>query len=205
MTGLMGLPPRVHELAVTELTGTALFMAKDKNVPVTDEHCALFARNVVALLDDLTIERITRGELRAWASAAASINRLLDVCAASEVLYLIRILEGNPHPDRSQMIAEAEVWMREALANDTSDRRLRWPDLLEMAQSHRRARASGPVSILFPNTRGVRAGYLLDRDAKAQNSVGPHRGMGTPLLARCRSLILQPDAVGSLSCGETTR
>jgi hypothetical protein len=43
----------------------------------------------------------------------------------TEALYLMRVLEGNPHPDRSQLIAEAEVWMREPLANDTSDRRFR--------------------------------------------------------------------------------
>jgi hypothetical protein len=165
MTGRIGLPPHIQELAVANVTETALLLAEDKNVPVTSEHCALFARNVVELLDVLSIQRIARGDIKAFASAAASINRLLDVYAATEVLYLVRILEGHSHPDRSQMIAEAEVWMREALANDTSDRRLRWPDLLEMAQSHLRARASGPVSILFPNNGSMRAKYLLDREA----------------------------------------
>jgi hypothetical protein len=156
------------------------------------------------LLDVLSIQRIARGEIKAWASAAASINRLLDVYAASEVLNLMRILEGNPSPDRGQMIAEAEVWMRETLANDTSDRRRRWPDLLEMAQSHLRARAPGPVSILFPNTQGVRVGYVLDRDAKAPRPAHEQQRMATPLLARCRSMNLQPRAIGSPSPRETT-
>jgi hypothetical protein len=57
------------------------------------------------LLDVLSIQRIARSDIKAWASAAASINRLLDVCAASEVLYLMRVLEGHSNPDRGQMLA----------------------------------------------------------------------------------------------------
>jgi hypothetical protein len=163
-------------------------------VPVASEHCSLFARNVVELLDVLSIQRIARSDIKAWASAAASVNRLLDVYAATEVLYLVRILEGNPNPDRRKMIAEAEVWMREALANDASDRRLRWPDLLEMAKSHLRARASGPVSILFAYNGGMRVGYLLDPDAGTRKSTDDRSGMGTPLLARCPSINLKPVA-----------
>jgi hypothetical protein len=204
MTGRTGLPQHIHELAIANLTQTALILAEDKNVPVTDEHCALFARNVVALLDVLAVQRIARGDLRAWASAAASINRLLDVYAATGVLYLMRILEGNPNPDRSRMIADAEVWMREALANDTSDRRLRWPDLLEMAQSHLRARVSGPVSILFPNNSGILAVYLLDPDASTRRSMDDQGEMGTPLLARCPSRAAKPVATSS-STRETAR
>jgi hypothetical protein len=199
MNGRAGLPHRIYELAVTNLTETALLLAEDKNVPVASEHCSLFARKVVELLDVLSIQRIARSDIKAWASAAASVNRLLDVYAASEVLYLMRVLEGHSNPDRSQMIAEAEIWMREALANDTSDRRLRWPDLLDMAQSYLRARASGPVSILFPNTGGIRAGYLLDREANARKAMDDQGGMGTPLLARCPSIDPKPVAASSSS------
>jgi len=48
MTGRTGLPQHIHELAVKNMTQTALSMAEDKNVPVTVEHCALFARNPAA-------------------------------------------------------------------------------------------------------------------------------------------------------------
>jgi hypothetical protein len=199
MTGRIGLPPHIQELAVAKVTETALLLADDKNVPVASAHCSLFARNVVELLDVLSIQRIARNDVKAWASAAASVNRLLDVYAATEVLYLVRVLQGHSNPDRSQMIAEAEVWMREALANDTSDRRLRWPDLLDMAQSHLRARASGPVSILFSNTGGTRAGYLLDPHATSRKPMDDQGGMRIPLLVRCPSIAPKPVATSSSS------
>jgi hypothetical protein len=41
MTGRTEPPQHLHERAIASLTQTALAMAEDKNVPVTEEHCAL--------------------------------------------------------------------------------------------------------------------------------------------------------------------
>jgi hypothetical protein len=66
-----------------------------------------------------------------------------------------------------------------------------------MAQGQLRARASGSVSIMFPNNGGCRAGYLLDPDAGTRKSMDDQGGMGTPLLARCPSIKLKPVAPSS--------
>lgn len=181
MTGRPVLPPRIHALAVASLTDAALGMAEDKNVAVTVKQCVGFATSIVEVLDASTIYRLTECDPEAAAKAAAAINRLLDVCAASQVLRVMQGLDGFEHLDQTKIIAEANAWMRNITANDVPGQRFRWPDPVEMATRYYRARSSGPVSITFPSDRGVRAGYFLDRDSNTGD-------MNVPVLARCPAM-----------------
>jgi hypothetical protein len=183
MTGVSRLPPHIYALAVDSLTDAALGMAEDKNVIVTAGQCAGFARAVVDVFDVLTVHRITLCDPEAAARAAAAINRLLDVCAASQVLRVMQGLNGFELLDQNKIVAEANAWMRDMTANDAPGRRFRWPDPVEMATRYFRARSSGPVSITFPDDRGIRAGYFLDRDVAPTKADSPD--MSTPLLVRC--------------------
>jgi hypothetical protein len=172
----------IYRVAVATLSDVARDMARDKNVIVTTEECVGLARGLLRVFGATRIYRITKFDPKATAIAAVSINQLLDVLAASQVLHLLRILEGVKEPDRAQTIAEAEVWMRDVIANDRCDDRFCWPDPLEMALRHHRARFSGPVSILLPNLGRGRMGYLLER-TPASTEVG--KNANVPVLVRC--------------------
>jgi hypothetical protein len=194
MTGRAVLPPKIYALAVASLTDAALGMAEDKNVAVTVKQCVGFASAIVEVLDASTVYQLTECDPEAAAKAAAAINRLLDVCAASQVLRVLEGMDGFERLDQSTIIAEANAWMRDITANDAPGQRFRWPDPVEMAKAYFRARSSGPVSITFPNDRGVRAGYFLDRASASVKTDSP--GMSTPLLTRCPAMGLRRELYG---------
>lgn len=194
MTGRSGLPPKIYALAVGSLTDAALGMAEDKNVAVTVKQCIGFARAIVEVLDASTVHSLTECDPEAAAKAAAAVNRLLDVCAATQVLRVMHGLDGFEHLDQTKVIAEANAWMRDITANDAPGQRFRWPDPVEMAKAYFRARSSGPVSITFPDDHGVRAGYFLNRATARVKTESC--GMGTPFLARCPAMGLHRQLSG---------
>jgi hypothetical protein len=212
------LPPKLYQHVIAELTSAAVGMAHDKNVSVSPEDCASVAHIAVEKFNAATIDGISRCEPGAIALVVATINRILDVFAAAQVIQLLRSMEGYDQLDPRMIITEAEAWMCEiTIANFAGDMRYRWPAPLEMVRSYYRAGTSGPVSARYPEGRSMRAAYFLDpgacrRAAKgarpALSPVGPiHPVAGaakaprkkhvraeltlpslTPLLIRCPAL-----------------
>jgi hypothetical protein len=167
-------------------------MAKVKNVAMTPEQCAKVAAAMIDSFDPAVVHRLTNSEPEAVTLAAAAINRLLDVCAATQVLHLMHTLQGFDILDPRKLAAQAQAWVDNLLANDEGRNQYRWPDPMEMVTKHYKARSSGPVSVTMPVGQGAGVGYFVDpsasrRSAKARMQKGP-TSMLEPLLIFCPSL-----------------
>jgi hypothetical protein len=154
------LPPQIYDDACAILTEAARDMAVTKNIHLLPGQEGEVAAMAIKALDTAIIHELIRCEGDAVALAAATVNCLLDGVAACHMIQVMRALEGFDQLNPEQTIADAKAWIARQVANDTGDKRLRWPDPMDMAIRYFRARSSGPVAIQFSGA--VRAAYLVD-------------------------------------------
>ena len=178
------------------LEGALFDMAAKKNVTVAPELGAKLADAIMDKLALATISGIAGLRREALGTAGSTINRLLDICAATRVLDLLWAVDGIEHPGIEHIRAQAQAWTSDCPRNDNADWRYRWPDEEEMVREYLKARSSGPVSIMCPAEKPGQMGYLLDRaahGAAANKAAGddaapPQDDMPVPLLIRCPGL-----------------
>gem|GEM_PF-2188942 len=154
------LPPQIHDDACAILTEAAKDIAVTKNVRLVPGQESEVAAMAIKALDTAIIYGLIRCEAGSVALAAATVNCLLDLIAACEVIRIVRGAEGFDQLNPDQTLADAKAWIARQVANDTGDKRLRWPEPIDMAIRYFRARSSGPVAIQFSGE--VRAAYLVD-------------------------------------------
>jgi hypothetical protein len=172
---------------LSEMTRAAIGLAKEKNVVASVERCAITARAAVDSFDADMLWRVARYEPAAIALAAASLNRILDMLAATRVIYCMWAVRGVDHLDHGDVVRQAEDWMRRLIvANDLPDRRLRWSDPVETVKTALGACAAGPVTVTMPEGQPLRVIHLYDpstaRAARDKNHTDT--AMLTPLLVR---------------------
>jgi hypothetical protein len=160
MSSPSALPPQIHDDACAILAEAAKDMAITKNVRLFPGQEGEVAAMAIKALDTAIIYGLIRCEVDSVALAAATVDCLLDGVAACHAIQVMRALEGFDQLNPDQTLAHAGAWIKQRVANDTGDRRLRWPDPMDMAIRYFRARSSGPVAIQFSGA--VRAAYLVD-------------------------------------------
>lgn len=155
-----------YRRAVDGLADAAVNMARAKNVAISMEDCAKLARLTVESLGASTIHGIAKCLPQPVTLAAATLNRLLDIWAATQVIHLLRSFEGYDHFDHGEVVTQAQAWMRNiCLANFSGDTRYRWPDPGTMVTDYYKTGASGPVAVKYPDAYPVVTMYRLDRPA----------------------------------------
>lgn len=122
-------------------------MAVTKDVHLLPGQESEVAAMAIKALDTAIIHDLIRCEGDSVALAAATVNCLLDGVAACHAIQVMRALEGFDQLNPDQTLADAGAWIKQRVANDTGDRRFRWPDPMDMAIRYFRARSSGPVAI----------------------------------------------------------
>jgi hypothetical protein len=182
--------------AVIAMAEATRNIAKVKNVtlePGLDERLAAVA---VDTLDAATLCRLMRAEPGATIGAAAIINRMLDICAASRVISLLWNIYGFENVDPAWAMTQAEAWMKNVgIANEIGDNRYRWPDAAGMVIAHYKARSYEPVRIQLPADYRMRAFYQVDREAIRRSSKADALQGPVALTFRCSALPENPHAL----------
>jgi len=180
MTILWTLPPHIRDDATAILVDAARDLAVTKNVRLAPGQEAEIADMALAALKPTTIHELIACGPAAVTHAAGTLNFLLDTFAACQVIQIMLELEGCGPLDPARTFADATAWVRQRVANDVGDQRYRWPQPIDMATRHFRARSSGPVAIAFPGA--VRAVYFLDR-SRCRSSTSTASPARPPALA----------------------
>ena len=165
------LPPHIRDDATGILIDAARDLAVTKNVRLAPGQEAEIADMALVALPSAITRQLAACGPAAIARAAGTLNFLLDTFAACQVIQVLRELQGVGPLDPAQTFADATAWVRQRVTNDIGDQRYRWPDPIDMAHGHLKARSSGPVSITFPGV--VRAAYFLDPSRLRSSTTNP--------------------------------
>jgi hypothetical protein len=164
-------------------------IAAVKNIPITPDYAAALSACAVEAIAPDEVCHLLNLESAAVVVAAETINRMLDVIAATRVIHFMWELEGFDQLDTKKITAHAQQWMANTIANDAGDRRYRWPETAEMVIAYFKARSSGPVAVRYPEGRPMRALYSLDPLACRRKASKPPETSGPPpLLIHCPGL-----------------
>lgn len=185
----------VFAQAQAVMADAAQQIADIKNVKVTPEDCDTIAELALGFLAPESVYLLAKNKPGADAPAAAAINRIIDIYAATGVIRLVLELLGYDHLDHAQIVRAAEDWVKGIVAN-AEDYRFRWPEPAAMATVYFRSRTRGPVLIQYPARHAMRAAYCLDRSSEfVPGTLKPSKNVPMPLLLRCP---LIPDLPGSV-------
>jgi hypothetical protein len=100
-------------------------MAITKNVHLLPGQESEVAAMAIKALDTATVYGLIRCEGNSVALAAGTVNCLLDLIAAYQVIGIVRGADGFDQLNPEQTIADAKAWMAGRVANDTGYKRLR--------------------------------------------------------------------------------
>lgn len=193
-----GLPPRLppeiglewHEPLATIMIGATRQLVQTKNVTVMPPSIVPLAYLAMERLDAGTLHGMLNGDTAAMARAGRSIDNVLDVIAASQFILSLWQVEGFTEMLPTSFTPHAEAWVKDAIANDIPNRRLRWPGIIDMLVSYYRWRRPQRAVVMHPENQPSRISVFLDCAAirKPMNSDAGNQQFLMPLLMRCPCL-----------------
>jgi hypothetical protein len=184
---------RQREFAISVMIEAALTIAVTKNVCVKRESLVPLCTATYTVLGETVFAGLLQDDSRAIADVAATLNRLLDTVAATQVVCMLWQVEGCQEVDMREMALRVAPWIEEPIANDLPVRSYRWPTTEDMVCNYYGSRSWWPVTVTLPEGRKPRATWRIHPAAcKNPDSVAPHFA---PPLVKCPGL---PGTLGAV-------